>query len=212
MNSSGRGLLSRRNEVFKTRITDSPTLHVFPFLVCLPDPHQHLSNYSFVHLLRPRICPMTEKMIFYLDSSVCIQFNPILNAVIWLQLCGKQKTFISKSTFSKEAWKVLRFSYSRLYLWLSWRLMEVGCKLIIIFYPWTRMRVVLLYHINEQTVTFKLSYKEKRTKNTKRKTESFIFNGISRGWERKSITGRFATGRFWPFSLNYFFCREGPSQ
>ena len=36
--------------------------------------------------------------------------------------------------------------------------------------------------------------------NTKRKTESFIFNGISRGWERKLITGRFATGRFWPFT------------
>ena len=82
MNSSGRGLLSRRNEVFKTRITDSPTLHFVPFLVCLPDPHQHLSNYSFVHLLRPRIWPMTEKMIFYLNSSVCIQFNPILNAFI----------------------------------------------------------------------------------------------------------------------------------
>ena len=36
--------------------------------------------------------------------------------------------------------------------------------------------------------------------NTERKRESFIFNGISRGWERKSITGRFATGRFWPFT------------
>ena len=45
-------------------------------------PHQHLSNYSFVHLLRPRIWPMTEKIIFYLNSSVSIQFNPILNAVI----------------------------------------------------------------------------------------------------------------------------------
>ena len=131
----------------------------FPFLVCLPDRHQHLSNYSLVHSPRPRIWPMTEKMIFYLVSSVCIQFNPILNAVIWLQLCDKQKTFTLKSAFSKEAWKILRFSYSHstLYLWLSWRLMEVSCKLIIIFYPWTRMRVVLLYHINEQTVTFKLS-------------------------------------------------------
>lgn len=36
--------------------------------------------------------------------------------------------------------------------------------------------------------------------NTERKRESFIFNGISRGWERKSITERFATGRFWPFT------------
>ena len=33
-------------------------------------------------------------------------------------------------------------------LWLPWRLIEVSCKLIIIFYPWTRMRVILLYHIN----------------------------------------------------------------
>ena len=40
---------------------------------------------------------------------------------------------------------------------------------------------------------------------TKRKTESYVFNsfgvGISRGWEWKSSTGRFATGRFWPFTL-----------
>ena len=38
--------------------------------------------------------------------------------------------------------------------------------------------------------------------NTKWKTETHVFsgfgNGISRGWERKSTTGRFATGRFWP--------------
>lgn len=27
-------------------------------------------------------------------------------------------------------------------------LMEVSCKLIIIFYPWTRVRVILLYNIN----------------------------------------------------------------
>ena len=39
---------------------------------------------------------------------------------------------------------------------------------------------------------------------TKRKTESYVFSGfgvgISRGWEWKSTTGRFATGRFWPFT------------
>ena len=39
---------------------------------------------------------------------------------------------------------------------------------------------------------------------TKRKTESYIFSGfdvsISLGWEWKSTTGRFATGRFWPFT------------
>ena len=39
---------------------------------------------------------------------------------------------------------------------------------------------------------------------TTRKTESYIFSGfgvsISLGWELKSTTGRFATGRFWPFT------------
>ena len=39
---------------------------------------------------------------------------------------------------------------------------------------------------------------------TKRKTESCVFSGfgvsISLGWERKSTTGRFATGRFWSFT------------
>ena len=39
---------------------------------------------------------------------------------------------------------------------------------------------------------------------TKRKTESYVFSGfgvsISLGWEWKSTTGRFATGRFWPFT------------
>ena len=39
---------------------------------------------------------------------------------------------------------------------------------------------------------------------TKRKTESCVFSGfgvsISLGWEWKSTTGRFATGRFWPFT------------
>ena len=38
----------------------------------------------------------------------------------------------------------------------------------------------------------------------KRKTESYVFSGfgvsISLGWEWKSTTGRFATGRFWPFT------------
>ena len=44
--------------------------------------------------------------------------------------------------------------------------------------------------------------REENQKKTKRKTESYVFsgfgNGISRGWERKLTTGRFATGRFWP--------------
>ena len=39
---------------------------------------------------------------------------------------------------------------------------------------------------------------------TKRKTESYVFSGfgvsISLGWEWKSTTGRFAAGRFWPFT------------
>ena len=41
----------------------------------------------------------------------------------------------------------------------------------------------------------------KENQNKKRKTENFVFSGfgncISRGWERKSTTGRFSTGRFW---------------
>ena len=40
--------------------------------------------------------------------------------------------------------------------------------------------------------------------NTKRKIKSSVFsgfgNGISRDWERKATTERFATGRFWPFT------------
>ena len=46
---------------------------------------------------------------------------------------------------------------------------------------------------------------------TKRKTESCVFSGfrvsISHVWEWKWTTGRFATGRFWPFTWNTFFCR-----
>ena len=42
----------------------------------------------------------------------------------------------------------------------------------------------------------------KENQNTQRKTDSYVFSGfvygISRGWERKSTTGRFVTGRFWP--------------
>ena len=41
----------------------------------------------------------------------------------------------------------------------------------------------------------------KENQNEKRKTENFVFSGfgncISRGWERKSTTGRFSTGRLW---------------
>ena len=44
--------------------------------------------------------------------------------------------------------------------------------------------------------------KGKENQNTKRKTESYVINGfgngISRGWQRKSTTKRFATGRFLP--------------
>ena len=49
------------------------------------------------------------------------------------------------------------------------------------------------------TVTF---LEGEENQNTKRKTESYVFsgfdNGISRGWERQSTTGRFAAGLFWP--------------
>ena len=50
---------------------------------------------------------------------------------------------------------------------------------------------------------------EKENQSTKRKTESFVFNGfgigISGGWKRKSTTGRFATCQFWPFTGNTSF-------
>ena len=43
----------------------------------------------------------------------------------------------------------------------------------------------------------------------KRKTGNYVFsgfgNGISRGWEQKSTTEIFATGRFWPCTWNIFF-------
>ena len=43
----------------------------------------------------------------------------------------------------------------------------------------------------------------------KRKTGNYVFsgfgNGISRGWERKSTTEIFATGRFWPCTWKTFF-------
>ena len=46
--------------------------------------------------------------------------------------------------------------------------------------------------------------KEEENQNTERKTKSYVLsgfgNGICRGWERKSTTGRFATGRLWPFT------------
>ena len=54
-----------------------------------------------------------------------------------------------------------------------------------------------------QTMRFKLLEGEKN-QYTKRKTENYVFGGfgvgISLGWEWKSTNGRFATGRFWPFT------------
>ena len=45
---------------------------------------------------------------------------------------------------------------------------------------------------------------EEENQYAKRKTESCVFSGfgvsISLGWEWKSTIGRFATGRFWPFT------------
>ena len=53
-----------------------------------------------------------------------------------------------------------------------------------------------------ETVTFKLSSKGKEGKENQNTKKSYVFsgfgNGFSRGWERKSITGGFAAGRFWP--------------
>ena len=46
--------------------------------------------------------------------------------------------------------------------------------------------------------------RKEKNQNTKWKTESYVFSGfgsgISRGWERKSTSGRFSTGRLWPFT------------
>ena len=46
--------------------------------------------------------------------------------------------------------------------------------------------------------------KGEKNQYTKRKTESYVFSafgvGIFRGWEWKSTTERFVTGRFWPFT------------
>ena len=54
-----------------------------------------------------------------------------------------------------------------------------------------------------QTMRFKLLEGEKN-QYTKRKTENYVFGGfgvgISLGWEWKSTNGRFATGRFLPFT------------
>ena len=48
--------------------------------------------------------------------------------------------------------------------------------------------------------------------NKKRKTESYVFSdfytGISRGWEWKSTTGIFTTGRFWPWTWKISFVAE----
>ena len=75
----------------------------------------------------------------------------------------------------------------------------------------------------------RIAYKQWRSnlegvkiRNTERKTESYVFrgfgSGISRGWERKSTAGRFATGRLLPSTWkissvgkdqfkNWEFCR-----
>ena len=84
-------------------------------------PHQHLSNYSFVHLLRPRIWPMTEKIIFYLNSSVSIQFNPILNAVIWLDHSYWSPLFLRKhEQFCAFHIRILDCIYGFHDVWWRW--------------------------------------------------------------------------------------------
>ena len=65
-----------------------------------------------------------------------------------------------------------------------------------------RLRLLKQWKIRIAYKQLGSKFPRRRTKpNTKRKTESYIFSGfgnfISRGWERKSSTTRFATGRFW---------------
>ena len=90
--------------------------------------------------------------------------------------------------------------------WSGW---WMNGKAFIILNPWSFVRIfsdygcqnseklILCKDIDLQTL---LEGEENQT--TKRKTESYVFlgfgNGISRSWERKSTTKRFATGRFWP--------------
>ena len=64
----------------------------------------------------------------------------------------------------------------------------------------------LKYPYRWQTVTnceVQTFLEGEKNQHTKRKTESYAFSGfgvgISRGIELKSTTGRFVTGRFWPF-------------
>ena len=68
-----------------------------------------------------------------------------------------------------------------------------------------RLRLLKQWKIRIAYKQLGSKFPRRRTKpNTKRKTEIYIFSGfgnfISRGWERKSSTTRFATGRFWPFT------------
>ena len=60
-----------------------------------------------------------------------------------------------------------------------------------------------------QTVRFKLLDLQGEENHYSKEAESLVFSGfgvsISRGWERKSTTGRFATGRFWPFTWKTSF-------
>ena len=58
-------------------------------------------------------------------------------------------------------------------------------------------------------------WKRKQGKKYESYQSSGFGNGISRGWERKSTTERFAPGRFWPCTwkisfILYFFFRRKP--
>ena len=96
----------------------------------------------------------------------------------------------------------LAFSATRSGWWINgnaFTILNTSClsELPRIIAPKTLKNSVLLTDSEVQTLLEENQY-------AKRKTESYVFSGfsvsISFGWEWKSTTGRFVTGRFWPFT------------
>ena len=86
----------------------------------------------------------------------------------------------------------------------------VVCRIFFGLWLLKYWRVCIVYR------QWRSNFPGKENQNKKSRTGSYVFsgfgNGISRGWERKSTTNRFATGRFWLctwkiFIFIYIFCR-----
>ena len=71
----------------------------------------------------------------------------------------------------------------------------VVCRIFFGLWLLKYWRVCIVYR------QWRSNFPGKENQNKKSRTGSYVFsgfgNGISRGWERKSTTNRFATGRFW---------------